>query len=122
MDKRAMKNEYRKVLETQINEKRLNQSIDLSITNKRVNSIKTPSNGLVPGLYNIASIGTRPVHRVAANNVREMHMSTHADAIEKSYEIPHLKYNPITNPIAMITSNPYILKEMNKYRSVGDAK
>lgn len=119
LDRKAMqermefKNEYRKALESQINNKKLN----LSIESERHKCSQDSSIAMVPGLYNIASVGTKPICRIGANyrSITKPHM-INQDSTHTSMDVER-KYNPITNPFSVFTSNPYILKEIKKYHT-----
>jgi hypothetical protein len=112
-DKVSMQSQYKKSLDSQQEFKKLNRSTDISIT-KNYNSTFDKYDSLhamIPGLTNIPSIGTRPIYHSGVQ------ISTTAKPAARSieeYTPPMNVYNPITNPIPVITLNPYILKQFRK--------
>ena len=121
LSKMQLKQEYARVLEGQVSDKR-KKDIDIRLNNdKRVDEarskLENSVGGMVPGLYNLASVGTRPIYRtgVMISTGSPMCMSAKyakGENIEKKNV-----YNTITNQIPLVTQNPYILKEMRKYNS-----
>jgi len=71
---------------------------------------------MVPGLYNLASVGTRPILRTGAiiTNSPGLTQKSKYEAIQRMEKQAKDTYNPITNPIPKMTQNPYLLREMQK--------
>lgn len=88
--------------------------------------------GMVPGIHNIQSVGSRPLLRKANEDVYEQSRNPSSfipKQLNRSYKevknsmkplgdfastnSPHKKdlYDPITNPVPFVNQNPYIMKE-----------
>lgn len=94
---------------------------------------KTDYEGMIPGIHNIDSIGSRPILRKAHDDMYEASAKAPLFAskdLNRSYkdlrkaikpldefaathspEKGDRRYDPITNPIPFVNQNPYILKE-----------
>ena len=123
-DKLQFQEDYANALRRQIQSK--SNTTNLSIQNEKlhhdINKIENAPTHLIPGLYNLASVGTRPIYRtgvmIASSNSPPMNsLKANPDRHGNSKSISDSnRYNPITNQIPMLTSNPYILKELHKYK------
>lgn len=125
-----MKRNYSEILHGQ---RRLNKEIinryGTMTENERLMNIRdlkhfeessTFLSAMIPGINNINSIGSRPTCRggraiINGSFISPESMST--KAINSTYiATPILKrtkyYNPITNPIPMISQNPYVVREV----------
>jgi hypothetical protein len=109
-------------------EKKLN-----NIDHKQATPIKTDYQGMVPGIHNLESVGSRPLLRKANDDyyasqstdpkflTRNDNRSTKnlRSKIKPLEDFAHIgtplrtsnKYNTITNPIPFVNQNPYIVKE-----------
>ncbi len=92
---------------------------------------------MIPGINNLASVGSRPTCRIgkvivsnasttlisplaSANNTKHTfdgigHEAVGAASKTKETKVSHvtsLRYNTITNPIPLLTQNPYINREI----------
>lgn len=109
-------------------EKRLNNNDLKSYKDKKNQEYQ----GMIPGINNINSVGSRPILRVANDEFYETSTKAPAFALKdlnRSYKNLHStksmvdrskgsspvrkndKYDPITNPIPFVNQNPYIMKE-----------
>jgi hypothetical protein len=107
-DKLKIREEYRRALDTQI----ANKPSPLGFPDQKnieIDRIEHSKNALIPGVYTIASIGTRPVYKYGPS----VSYAIKGKAEEKQLQDPVL-YNPITNPIPRATSNPYMIKQYLK--------
>jgi hypothetical protein len=120
--KMQFQHEYAKVLEGQVSDKR-HKEIDIRLNNdKRVDEarskLENSVSGMVPGIYNLASVGSRPIYRTGVMITSNSPMGVSAKYVERTSDEKNErkeKYNTITNQIPQVTQNPYILKEMRKY-------
>jgi len=86
-----------------------------------ISKLESSPKPMIPGLYNLASVGTRPIYRtgVLITNSPNLGGSAKYDAASmesKGKSMKEQSYNTITNPYPTLTSNPYILREMQKYK------
>jgi hypothetical protein len=122
LSKMQLKQEYARVLEGQVTDKR-RKEIDIRLNNdKRIDEarskLENSVGGMVPGLYNLASVGTRPIYRTGVMISTGSPLSVSAKYADKGDNSERKNvYNTITNQIPLVTQNPYILKEMRKYNS-----
>lgn len=117
-DRHQFQEEYAESLRRQVQHK--NDTI-ISIPNKNlhsdINKMASAHSHLIPGLYNIASIGTRPIYRLGlmlSSSPRQSSVPKRDRSADDKLTLG--RYNPITNQIPMITSNPYIMRELEKYK------
>jgi len=77
-----------------------------------INKVET-SRAMIPGIHNIASVGSRPIYRtgVIISSSPPLLSPKYIEAMEKR---DTTKYNTITNPMQGITQNPYILRDLDK--------
>ena len=93
---------------------------------------KSEYEGMIPGIHNIASVGSKPLLRVANDDLyqaaknqpyfatKELNRSYKdlkssikplGDFSQSTKVIKSDKYDPITNPIPFVNQNPYIIRE-----------
>jgi hypothetical protein len=151
-DKRLFEDEelkrklYREALDYQKNiheyDKTNTAQIQKNINNKNMNGYgnNAEPQGMIPGIHNLQSIGSKPTLRRAQDDMADPSAFSNmpAKSSNKSYknlmssvksvadftsrESPirkSTKYDPITNPIPAFSQNPYILKE--KAMVIGEA-
>ena len=131
-DKAQLQRNYAKALEAQMAVKKPS-SIDVG--NRRAedasNKLESSPKGMVPGIFNIDSVGSRAIYRTGVmiakspsigmsskymNEVRKLEEKKKAEKPDPS-AMPNIisdRYNTITNPIPMATSNPYLMKQLSK--------
>lgn len=66
--------------------------------------------GMVPGIYNIASVGSKPIYRTGimiAQSYSQKTLQNHSSGSQT-------KFNTICNPIPLVMTNPYVIKDMIK--------
>ena len=121
---KQLKQEYAKVLEGQVYDHK-HKEIDIRFgTDKRIDDarekIENNHNGLIPGLYNLASIGSRPIYRTGMMiaNTSPIANNKFGEGPNSEGKIVKQKYNTITNQIPYVTTNPYILKQMQQYNTL----
>ena len=131
-DKAQLQKNYAKALEAQMTVKR--PAVDMG--NKRAeeasNKLESSPKGMVPGIFNIDSVGSRAIYRTGVmiakspsigmsskymEEVRKLEEKKKVERQSDQNVIPNKnseKYNTITNPIPMATSNPYLIKQLSK--------
>ena len=121
-DKAQFQEDYANELKMQIQSK--NSNTIMSINNEKlqrdIGKIEGAHSHLIPGLTNLASVGTRPIYRTGvmiANSPNIGGGKANMDKVGK--QSVEVRYNPITNQIPMLTANPYIMKEMMRYKAKG---
>jgi hypothetical protein len=132
-DKAQLQKNYAKALEAQMAVKR---PAAIEVGNKRAedasNKLESSPKGMVPGIFNIDSVGSRAIYRtgvmiakspsigMSSKYMEEVRKLEGKKKIERQSDqnvVPNKnseKYNTITNPIPMATSNPYLIKQLSK--------
>ena len=120
-EKLQFQDDYANVLRKQMQSKSNNTMISLQNSKLQRDSEKTEGapTHMIPGIYNLASVGTRPIYRTGvmiANSPPIPSAKAYEHHNKSANVLQSYRYNPITNQIPMLTSNPYILKEMQRYK------
>ena len=91
-------------------------SIQSIKTHEAVDKFEKSPRPMIPGLYNLATVGTRPIYHTGVMITNSLNLGSAPHVQQESHKVLNNKYNPITNPIPTMTSNPYFLREMQKYK------
>ena len=112
-EKFKYKEDYRRALEAQLGK---NKTLQINISDdkklREISKLENYKGAMIPGVYTIASVGSKPLYHMG--NKYSIDNTPPKNPI---YLKETVLYNPITNPIPMLTTNPYLKKQLSNYKN-----